>query len=204
MRQKLPGFTLFFLLFCLALSPNVLPADEGTARAKSDIAPPELNDDYVIGVEDLLSIYVWKEPDFSVKELIVRSDGKISLPLASDIQAGGLTPKQLQNSITEKLKEYVASPNVTVTVLKSFSRMVSVVGQVSRPGNYPMGSSISVLEMFARAGGISEYAKSKDIKIIRNEKGKLLQFPFNYKDAIRGRNLQQNIMLEPGDVILVP
>jgi polysaccharide biosynthesis/export protein len=208
MRQKLVGFTIVFPLFCLALVFAGPSAQTGTVKgaetAKSDTASPESREAYVIGVEDLLSINVWKEPDFSIKELVVRSDGKISLPLASDIQASGLTPKQLEDAITAALKENVKKPIVTVTILKSLSRSVSVVGQVSRPGIYQMVGHISVLELLARAGGVTEFARAKDIKVVRNVKGKIVQFPFNYKDVIRGRNLQQNITLEIGDQILVP
>jgi polysaccharide biosynthesis/export protein len=164
----------------------------------------ESAEDYIIGVDDILSIYVWKEPDFSVKELIVRSDGKISLPLVNDIEAGGLTPKQLKQRITDRLSEFIQLPNVTVTVLKSMSHSVSVAGQVGKPGSYSFGGPITVLELLARAGGVTEYAKAKDIKIVRKADGKPLQFPFNYKDVIEGRGMEQNIILKTGDIIMVP
>jgi polysaccharide biosynthesis/export protein len=163
-----------------------------------------VSEDYVIGAEDVLSISVWKEAELSVKELVVRPDGKISLPLVNDIQASGMTPKQLQEKIAEKLKEFVAAPNVTVTVIKIFSHAVSVVGQVSKPGLYTLGSPATVLDILARAGGLSEFAKMKNIMILRNENGKTLQFSFNYRDVIRGKNLQQNIMLKNGDTVMVP
>jgi polysaccharide biosynthesis/export protein len=210
MRQSLLGFSLLFCAFFFVLGSADLGAQAKPAAsqvknpAQMNAGLPEIKDDYVVGVEDVLSIYVWKEPDFSVKELVVRSDGKISLPLVSDIQAGGFTPKQLQQAITERLKEFVATPNVTVTVIKSLSQSVSVVGQVNKPGTYPMLAPISVLELLARAGGLTELAKPKSIRIIRKENGKSLQFAFNYKEAIRGVNLYQNIMLKIGDVVLVP
>jgi polysaccharide export outer membrane protein len=163
-----------------------------------------LKEDYVIGAEDVLAVSVWKEPELSVKELVVRPDGKISLPLVNDIMASGLTPKQLKEQIAGKLKEFVASPNVTVTVIKIFSHTVSVVGQVSKPGLYTLGSPTTVLDILARIGGLSEYAKAKDIKIVRNENGKTVQFPFNYKNVIKGKDLHQNILLKNGDTILVP
>lgn len=161
-------------------------------------------DDYVIGPEDVLAVNVWKEPELSIKELVVRPDGKISLPLVNDIQAGGLTPIQLQEQIAGKLKKFVESPNVTVTVLKVFSHTVSVVGAVGRPGPYVLGSPTTVLDILARAGGVTEFAKAKNIKILRNEDGKQVQYPFNYKNVIKGKDLEQNITLRNGDIILVP
>lgn len=162
------------------------------------------SEDYVIGTEDVLSISVWKEEELSVKELVVRPDGKISLPLVNDIQASGMTPKQLQEKIAGKLKEFVAAPNVTVTVIKILSHTVSVVGQVSKPGLYTLGSPTTVLDILARVEGLSEFAKMKNIMILRNENGKTLQLSFNYKDVIRGKNLQQNILLKNGDKVIVP
>jgi polysaccharide biosynthesis/export protein len=161
-------------------------------------------DDYIIGTEDILSISVWKEPELSVKELVVRPDGKISLPLVNDIQASGITPNQLQARIAEKLKEFVASPNVNVTIIKVLSHTVSVVGQVRKPGLYTLGSPMTILDILARVGGITEVAKAKNIKVLRNENGKIRQFPVNYKDVIKGVNLQQNIVLNSGDTVLVP
>jgi polysaccharide export outer membrane protein len=174
------------------------------APAASQSAVAEVPEDYVIGIEDVLSIMVWREPDLSVKELVVRPDGKISLPLISDIQAQGLTPKQLQEAISAKLKAYVAAPSVFVTVLKTLSWTVSVVGQVNRPGAIPLGGPLTVLDLIARAGGLSEYASEKNIRILRQENGKTVQYPFNYKDAIRGKNLKQNILLKNGDIVMIP
>jgi polysaccharide export outer membrane protein len=170
----------------------------------SCIFAQEIKEDYIIGAEDVLSISVWKEAELSVKELVVRPDGKISLPLVNDMLASGRTPKQLQEQIADKLKEFVAAPNVTVTVLKIYSHKVSVVGQVSKPGLYTLGSPTTVLDIIARVGGLAEFAKAKNIKILRTENGKNLQFPFNYKNVIQGKDLQQNILLKDGDTVLVP
>jgi polysaccharide export outer membrane protein len=164
----------------------------------------EVSDDYIIGLEDVLAISVWKEPELSIRDIVVRPDGKVSLPLVNDIQAKGLTPKQLQERITEKLKDFVDAPNVNVTVLKVNSQLVSVVGEVKKPGVYPIGSPMTVLDMLARVGGVTENAKTKNITILRNENAKKIQFPFNYKNVIRGRDLHQNILLKNGDTILVP
>ncbi len=194
-------------LLCLCASGSLIDvsasAQEKPAEATQQ-PQADLPKDFVIGLEDVLSINVWKEPELSPKEVVVRPDGKISLPLAGDILASGLTPIQLQEKIAEKLKEFVASPVVTVTVIKISSLNVSVVGQVLKPGVYPIGAPMNVLELLARAGGLTLDAKAKKIKILRKENGKDVQFPFNYNDAVKGKNLQQNIALKNGDVVVVP
>lgn len=184
----------------LFLSP-ALPAQQGQP---GDPSAPALPEDYVIGLEDILSINVWKEPELSVKEVVVRPDGKISVPLIGDIQASDLTPMQLQERITGRMKEYVAAPSVTIVVLRIGSRSVSIVGQVAKPGIYYLGSPMTVLELLARAGGIGPDAEEKKIAIVRNEGGKSVSYRFNYKDVSRGRKLEQNIELKNGDTVIVP
>ncbi|RPH76447.1 MAG: hypothetical protein EHM80_14630, partial [Nitrospiraceae bacterium] len=169
---------LLSMILCLLLSSAAiaLPAQPQAAT------PPAQTADYVIGLEDVLSVSVWKEPELSVKEVVVRPDGKISLPLVSDMQASGLTPKELQTRISERLKEFVAAPNVTVVVLKVASQSVSIVGQVGRPGVYYLGSPLTVLELLARAGGFREDANTKKIAVVRSEGGRTTHFAFNYKE----------------------
>ena len=193
---------LFLLALCLILSNSSveLPAQNAVSSAPAQTTP----EDFIIGLEDVLSINVWKEPELSVKEVMVRPDGKISLPLVGDIQASGLTPKQLQERISNRMKEFVAAPNVTVVVLKIASQSVSIVGQVAKPGVYFMGSPISVLELLARAGGFREEAKTKKIAIVRTENARTSHFSFNYNQVSKGQNLQQNIILKNGDVVIVP
>jgi len=202
-RQNVRKFLIslcFLLLVCQVLGAQ---ASEPNATEPSLTASSQ-DPEYIIGVEDVLSINVWKEPELTLPQIVVRPDGKITIPLINDIQADGLTARQLQDKITGDLKEYVASPNVTVTVLQVLSNSVSIVGQVSVPGTYTMGTPMTVLEVLARAGGLLEYAKKKDIKVIRSEYGRTQQFSFNYKDIIKGKNLKQNIQLQRGDIILVP
>jgi polysaccharide export outer membrane protein len=175
----------------------------GTQESKP-AAEASAKEDYLIGLQDVLSILVWKEPELSVKEIVVRPDGKISLPLINEIQASGLTTRQLREQIAEKLRDFVASPNVSVTVAKSLSQSVSVMGRVGKPGAYLLGAPMTVLDVLARAGGLSEEAKPKEIKIVRTENGRTVQYSFNYKDVIKGKNLQQNITLKNGDIVLVP
>ncbi|MBN2062863.1 MAG: polysaccharide biosynthesis/export family protein [Deltaproteobacteria bacterium] len=193
----------FFLnALCLILCFSVIPIF--SQETVSDQEQPTLPDDYTIGLEDVLRIDVWKEPDLSVQEVMVRPDGKISIPLVSDIQASGLTPVQLKKRIEEELKEFVSSPTVTVVVLKIGSRYVSIVGQVAKPGVYYLGSPMTVLELLARAGGCLEYADKDEIVIVRKSRNGTRHFEFNYKDVAKGKNLQQNIVLENGDVVVVP
>ncbi len=184
----------------LFLSPT-LGAQQGQP---GDPSAPALPEDYVIGLEDILSVNVWKEPELSVKEVVVRPDGKISVPLVGDIQASGLTPMQLQERVSERMKEYVAAPSVTIVVLRIGSRSVSIVGQVAKPGIYYLGAPMTVLELLARAGGIGPDAEEKKIAIVRTEGGKTVSYRFNYKDVSKGKHLEQNIELKNGDTVIVP
>jgi polysaccharide export outer membrane protein len=191
----------FLLIFCLILSGfTAAPAMQNPSPSQPLVLP----DDYVIGLEDILSVNVWKEPELSVKEVVVRPDGKISIPLIGDIQASELTPMQLQARITERMKEFVAAPSVTIVVLRIGSRSVSIVGQVTKPGIYYLGSPMTVLELLARAGGIGPDANKKKISVVRNEGGRSVSYPFNYKEVSKGVNLKQNIELKNGDVVIVP
>ena len=190
------------LLFCLALLVPTVPLSGQDEPPQA--APQVLPDDYVIGLEDILSVNVWREPELSVKEVVVRPDGKISMPLIGDIQASELTPMQLKDRITEKMKEYVAAPSVSIVVLRIGSRSVSIVGQVAKPGIYYLGAPMTVLELLSRAGGIGVEANKKKISIIRTEGGRTTSYLFNYKEVSKGINLKQNIELKNGDQVIVP
>jgi len=179
------------------------------ALAKSNGAPlvkavPATDDPaYVIGEDDVLNVDVWKEPEIS-RTVPVRPDGKISLPLINDVQAVGLTPSQLGMAITEKLKKFLAEPQVTVIVAAINSRRVYIVGEVTRAGAFPMLPNMTVLQALSSAGGFTQFANQKGIYVLRNEGGKQVKYPFNYKEAIRGQRPDQNILLKPGDTIVVP
>lgn len=190
------------LAFCLILTCSA--SIHALQNPSAEPVPPVLPDDYVIGLEDILSINVWKEMELSVKEVVVRPDGKISVPLIGDIQASGLTPMQLQQQVVERMKEFVTAPSVTIVVLRIGSRSVSIVGQVAKPGIYYLGSPMTVLELLARAGGIGPDANEKKISIIRTDGGKTTSYRFNYKDVSKGKNLKQNIELKNGDTVIVP
>ena len=158
---------------------------------------------YLIGEEDVLAINVWKEPEIS-RVVPVRPDGKISLPLLNDVQAAGLTPMQLAMVITERLKKYVTDPQVTVIVTAINSRRFYILGEVNRAGAYPLLPNMTVLQALSGAGGFTQFANLKGIYILRNESGKQMKYPFNYKEVIRGKLAEQNILLKPGDTIVVP
>jgi len=180
-------------------NPPPAPSAEAPQEQKAAAAK-----EYVIGLEDVLAVSVWREPELSIKEVVVRPDGKITLPLINDIQASGLTADQLQERITERLKDFIASPNVTVVVVRIVSQRVSILGEVGQPGVYPLASPMPVLELLARAGGLREYAQKKDIRIVRKEGGREVTFKFNYKEVSEGKKLSQNITLKSGDIVIVP
>jgi polysaccharide biosynthesis/export protein len=162
------------------------------------------NDDFVIGIDDFLKVDVWKDADSSVPQVVVRPDGMITLPIIKDVQAAGLTTKQLEGSITQKLHDFIKEvPPVTVIVLKIQSRKVSIGGRVAKPGTYPFGEPLTVLELIIRAGGPTEDAKGggKAIKILRKRDGSTIDF--NYREVLEGKNLKQNILLENGDIVMV-
>jgi polysaccharide export outer membrane protein len=158
--------------------------------------------DYVIGADDNLHISVWKEPDLTAS-LPVRPDGKISLPLLNDVPAAGLTPMQLADSITEKLKKYIADPRVTVVVTAMNSRRIYVLGEVLHTGAVPLLPNMTVLQALATAG-FTQFANVKGIYVLRTENGKQVKLPFNYKQVVKGADPRQNIALKPGDTVVVP
>jgi polysaccharide biosynthesis/export protein len=152
----------------------------------------------------MLAINVWKEPDVS-RTIPVRSDGKISLPLAGELQAAGNTPLKLEQEIAAKLKSYIAEPEVTVIVQQVNSQKFNILGMVNRPGSYPIVNSSTVLDAIATAGGFRDFAKQKAIYILRqNSDGTQTRIAFNYKDVVKGKNPDQNVKLLPRDTIVVP
>ncbi len=162
------------------------------------------NDSFIIGDDDVLAISVWKEPDLS-KSIPVRSDGKISLPLVGEVQAAGRTPLQLEQDIAGKLQSFITAPEVTVIVEQVNSKKFNILGEVSKPGSYPLAVASTVVDAIAAAGGLRDFAKRNGIYILRqNAEGKQSKIPFNYKDFIKGKHIEQNIKLEPHDTIIVP
>ena len=171
--------------------------------ADADSVPtPVAGSDYVIGADDTLQISVWKEPDLT-ESLPVRPDGKISLPLLNDIPAAGLTPMQLKDSITEKLRKYIADPRVTVVVTAMNSRRVFVTGVVLHTGDMPLLPNMTIMQALS-ASGFTQFANLKNVYLLRSENGRQVKLPFNYKDVVKGNHPEQNIALKPGDTVVVP
>src|SRR3989441_6424779 len=179
---------------------SVASDSKATTQPKEPISVAGL--DYVIGADDNLHISVWKEPDLT-NTLPVRPDGKISMPLLNDVQAAGLTPMQLATSLTEKLKKYLADPRVTVAVTQMTSQRFYVLGEVLHTGAMPLLPNMTVLQALATAG-FTQFANTKNIYVLRTVNGKQQKMAFNYKQAMRGDAVAQNISLKPGDTIVVP
>jgi polysaccharide export outer membrane protein len=175
---------------------------DATSKANNPVSSAT-DADYVIGPQDVVRIDVWKEPDIS-RTIPVRPDGKLSLPLLNDIQASGLTAVQLGKAIREGLTKYLTNPEVTVTVTEINSRRVYITGEVTRAGAFPLLPNMTVLQALSSAGGFTQFAKLKGIYVLRNEGGKQVKLPFNYKEVVKGKNQDENILLQPGDVIVVP
>jgi polysaccharide export outer membrane protein len=176
------------------------PAKPAAAEAPASV--PQSQADYVIGADDTLHVSVWKEPDLTAT-LPVRPDGKISLPLLNDVPASGLTPMQLAASITDRLKKYIADPRVTVVVTAMNSRRIFVTGEVAHPGAMPLLPNMTVLQAISSAG-FTQFANVKRIYLLRTENGRQVKMPFNYKEVVKGNHPEQNIMLRPGDTVVVP
>jgi polysaccharide biosynthesis/export protein len=184
-------------------APEQRPADTAT--------PPKVNPEdtkgvvgvdpktFQIGAEDILGIQVWREPDFS-RQVIVRPDGKVTMPLIGELQASGLTPDQLATSLSESLSKYLNNPQVIVAVLQVNSKKYYITGEVMKPGSFPLVVPTRVMEALTAGGGFRDFANTKKIVVLR--KGQRLKF--NYKEVIKGKNSEQNIFIENGDYIIVP
>jgi len=175
-------------------------AAPGPAGAATGVAPPP---GYLIGPEDVLIVLFREEKDMS-GEVVVRPDGKISLPLVNDIQAAGLTPDQLRANLQETATKFLQEPTVTVVVKTINSRKVFITGMVAKPGPYPLTAPTSVLQLIAMAGGLNEYAEREHIVILRTENGRQTSYRFNYKELAQRKKLSQNMELRAGDTVLVP
>ncbi|HVS90370.1 MAG TPA: polysaccharide biosynthesis/export family protein [Candidatus Acidoferrum sp.] len=158
---------------------------------------------YKIGPQDVLKIDVWREEQLT-RVVPVRPDGKVTLPLLNDVQAAGLTPMELAGVISEGLKKYINNPQVTVTITEINSRRIYVTGEVARAGAFPLLPNMTVLQALTSAGGSTQFAKIRNIYVLRTEGGKQVKHPFNYKDVINGKKPEDNIQLQAGDVIVVP
>jgi polysaccharide export outer membrane protein len=197
--------SLLVALAILAAAPAVsAQSPPAAARPPTGRAPgvPTLPD-YLIGVEDVLGVVFWREPDMT-GDVTVRPDGLITLPLVGDIQAAGLRPDALREEIRKAAARFVEDPNVTVVVRQINSRKVFITGQVAQPGSHPALAPMTVMQLIALAGGLTEFADKENISVLRVEQGQTRSFKFNYKDVSKGKNLAQNIVLKPGDTVVVP
>jgi polysaccharide export outer membrane protein len=214
------GAILAGILFCplLAVAPGLLPPSQTEAQgsmldsnAMAAKAPVSAGGaalaagltEYRIGPEDVLKIEVFKEADFSASAL-VRTDGKISLPLLNDVQAAGLTPMELAATLQQQLSEFVKEPKVTVVVAEMNSRKAYVMGMVNRQGAVRLLANFTVLQAISAAGGLAPFAKSKQIYVLRTEGQEQRRLPFNYDAVIKSKHREQNIVLQPGDTVVVP
>jgi polysaccharide biosynthesis/export protein len=179
-------------------SPAPSPATPATPPATQPPGQP-VPTDYRIGTEDVLGILFWREMEMT-GDVTVRPDGMITLPLLGDVRAVGLTTDQLKDVLQKNASKFLTDANVTVVVRQINSRKVYVTGQVGMSGAYPLVGPRNVVQAIAMAGGLTEYAKAEDILIVRGS----MTFKFNYKEVLRGRRLEQNIQLQPGDQVLVP
>lgn len=159
--------------------------------------------DYTLNTGDSLEISVWKEPDLT-KTVVVRPDGKFSFPLAGEIVALGRTVTQIQTEIATRIVKYMPEPVVTASVTALEGNRIYVIGQVGKPGSFSMNPKLNVLQALSLAGGMTPFANTNDVIVLRNAGGKQRTFPFHYGEVSKGRNLEQNIPLEAGDVVVVP
>ena len=201
MRKRLQVFVMIVLMaFATSLHAQNTPSTASSAETPKNAAA---DPNYIIGAQDVLGINVWKETELT-RDVPVRPDGKISMPLLNDVQAAGLTPTQLAAQITVSLKKFVTDPQVTVTVTQINSQRVYILGEVNRAGAYPLLPQMTLLQALSSAGGFTQFANLKKIYLLRQESGKQQKYPFNYKDVIAGKSSDQNIVLMAGDTIVVP
>lgn len=158
---------------------------------------------YVIGPDDVLAIVYWRDKEMST-EARVRPDGRIAIPLINEVLAAGLTPEALQQKITEESTKFMEDASITVVVKEINSLKVFITGEVNKPGPYPLTSATTVIQLISQAGGLKEYANSKNILIMRKEADRQVSLKFNYREVASGKNLKQNIDLKPGDTVIVP
>jgi polysaccharide export outer membrane protein len=175
-----------------------------STRARTE-APPRTNvpADYRIGAGDVILVSVWREPDAS-QEVTVRSDGKVSLPLIKEVELAGLTPSEAERMLSEKFDKMIPGADVTLIIRAVNSRKVYLVGAVRTVGSMNMTSTLTVLQAIAQAGGLTDFAKKKQIYILRNDGGKQVRLTFNYESVVKGERMEQNIVLQPDDTIVVP
>jgi polysaccharide biosynthesis/export protein len=211
-------FPVVLIVVGIALSPNVLRAQAtGTSNMVGAVQPPsadstktpsmdthtQVGPGYIIGAGDVLSINVWRETEISQK-LVVRPDGMITIPLVGDVQAIGQTPEQLADVVSKRLESVLTSPQVSVIVAEIHSKFYIVVGQVAKPGQYPLTRPTTVLEAVSNAGGFRDFAKTSKMYVLHLDNGKRVRVPFNYNEVVKAKKAQQDFEISTGDAIVVP
>ena len=179
-----------------------VPADAKPAPVSSQVQGVDPST-YRVGAEDVLEISVWRE-DTLKKEVLVRPDGGVSYPLIGDVHAAGKTVLEIRDEVAKRLQKFIADPAVSVTILKTGSQRVYVIGKVNKPGEFPLGRYVDVLQALSMAGGLTPFADGNDIRVMRREGDRQTSFPFEYGRVVRGQKLEQNIPLKAGDVVVVP
>ena len=204
------AFALVMFALTGHVSAQAAPPSQPTAPkpGAQNAAPPAqpalaLPPGYVIGPDDVISVLVWRNQEMS-GDFVVRPDGQITMPLVNDIKAAGLTPEQLRQELTKAAAKFLEEPSVTVGIKAINGRKVYITGMVGKGGAYPLTGPTTVMQLISIAGGLQEFADSKNILIVRHEEGKQVAYKFNYKDFSKGKNLKQNIELKPGDQVIVP
>jgi polysaccharide export outer membrane protein len=204
--SKIVASVLFIFLAACGSAPVTQAADPESVKTSekpstSDAGIP--TDTYIVQPGDLLIVDVWKEKDLQ-REVMVRPDGGLDFPLVGNIDVSGKTVEQLRKELVEKLTKYVPDPVVTISVKQSLGNKIYVVGKVNKPGDYIVIRNTDVMQALSMAGGLSPYASENKIKILRREHGVLKAIPFKYSRVEKGEDLEQNIILQGGDVVVVP
>jgi len=200
-------FVLSALVVALAAPPGTLQGTahpgQGASASASAVPSQAVRSEYLVGPGDVLQVFVWKEPELS-KDVTVRMDGRITVPLLGDVEAAGRTPMQLADELQKALTRFLASPQVTIGVAQAGGARFYVIGQVGRPGDYALGTRMTVIQGLALAGGFREFAKTDSIVIIRHGPSSQTVIPVNYKKIEDGKDISQNVLLRAGDTIVVP
>ena len=191
MSRRLRG-ALFGLLISIGFG-NIVFAQDGGKPSK----------EYAVLPGDVLQISVWKEPDLQL-EVLVRPDSAFSFPLAGDISTAGFSVVELQTELTKRLSRYISNPVVTVSVTEVLGNKVYVIGQVNNPGAFVVNPQVDVMQALSMAGGVTAFAAANDIKILRRTGPRQIALSFKYNDVLKGRKLEQNIVLQSGDIVVVP
>ena len=199
------------LFACLIAGSALLVGTSASAQTPVDIQPASVSSQvagidpstYRVGAEDVLEISVWRE-DALKKEALVRPDGGISYPLIGEVQVAGKTVLEIREEIAKRLEKFIPDPAVSVSILKVGSQRVYVIGKVNKPGDFPVGRHVDVLQALSMAGGLTPFADGNDIRVMRREGDRQVVLPFEYGRVVRGQKLEQNIQLRAGDVVVVP